>query len=730
MMKRFLIAALCALIAFPAPAQQLAPGTMMGNSRATAGPPRQETVSALLDRALGALDGRIVCRQAGAWEDCTAPVIGSAGATGTLGLAGTTSGTVTIAPQAAAGTYNFNLPTGAGTAGQPLLSGGGGAAAMTFGTLGLTHGGTNASLTANNGGVVYSDATGLAILNNPGGSGRTVLSQNAAAPIWSTTAYPGSAGTGTILNAQSTNNITATRTAIIGAAGNATGTIGFSGVTSGTVTVQPQSVAGTYNFNLPTSAGTAGHALLSGGGGATAMTFGLLSPAAGGTGSNTTATSDRYLKGNGTNWITSTGAASGIGSCGGGQFVTGLNSDAAPSCGTPAGAGTVTSVGFTAGSGITITGTNPITTSGTATFEFANTVATGGTGQSNLIYLMSGLQPHKLVNPYEIAVNPGFWSNYDGTKTNKTTSVLQANLNTATCDFTVTPALGCMTSGAMDAVGTNTDATEVWLYLIERVSDRKPMLIGSSSDTFGSSQTFTATATTPGVITTPVAHGLRRRMTVRVSNSGGSLPNPLGAGIDYFVCTVPSATTFTVTTSIANVNSGSCLAFTTTGSGTNTVVNGVVNELTVRFGAGVAEVSRAIQNLTFIWHSAWGWIPDFSLPPNSGEVLVTNVTSQWRILNAGTAAVTTAVDLSPWLSNGNRRVRLLTSCASSGSGGLCLMKSPGMTNIIVGSSPAPGQVDTNIIELGTDSTTRIEYLVTGGANLTAHVLGWTQMEQR
>lgn len=72
----------------------------------------------------------------------TATLGAAAGTTGTLGLLGTTSGRVTIAPQAAAGTYNFNLPTGAGTSGQPLLSGGGGASPMTFGTLGIAGGGT------------------------------------------------------------------------------------------------------------------------------------------------------------------------------------------------------------------------------------------------------------------------------------------------------------------------------------------------------------------------------------------------------------------------------------------------------------------------------------------------------------------------------------------------------------------------------------------------------------
>ena len=71
-------------------------------------------------------------------------------ATPTLGVAGTITGQLKLADGIASGNtitiqsagttiadYNFNLPTGAGTAGQPLLSGGGGAAAMTFGTLGV-----------------------------------------------------------------------------------------------------------------------------------------------------------------------------------------------------------------------------------------------------------------------------------------------------------------------------------------------------------------------------------------------------------------------------------------------------------------------------------------------------------------------------------------------------------------------------------------------------------------
>ena len=70
------------------------------------------------------------------------PVLGRSGTTGTLGFSGSTSGTVTIQPQAAAGTFNFNLPTTAGTSGYLLTSAGGGASAMTWtdpATVGATY---------------------------------------------------------------------------------------------------------------------------------------------------------------------------------------------------------------------------------------------------------------------------------------------------------------------------------------------------------------------------------------------------------------------------------------------------------------------------------------------------------------------------------------------------------------------------------------------------------------
>lgn len=59
----------------------------------------------------------------------------------------------------------------------------------------------------------------------------------------------------------------------LGVTGTLTGKLLFSGATSGTVTVQPQDAAGTFNFNLPTTAGTSGQALLSGGGSTSPMTW-------------------------------------------------------------------------------------------------------------------------------------------------------------------------------------------------------------------------------------------------------------------------------------------------------------------------------------------------------------------------------------------------------------------------------------------------------------------------
>ena len=80
------------------------------------------------------------------WVSPTLTVGVAGSTTGQVGLASSTAtGTVTLQAPGVSTSYNFNYPTGAGSTGQPLISGGGGATNNTFGTLGIFGGGTNCS---------------------------------------------------------------------------------------------------------------------------------------------------------------------------------------------------------------------------------------------------------------------------------------------------------------------------------------------------------------------------------------------------------------------------------------------------------------------------------------------------------------------------------------------------------------------------------------------------------
>lgn len=103
-----------------------------------------------------------------------------------------------------------------------------------------------------------------------------------------------------------------------------------------------QTLSRTDDTNVTlTLGGTPGTALLQ----SVSMTLGwtgTLATSRGGLGGATTPTSAKGLKGNGSAWITTTSDVAGSGACGGGQFVTAVNADAAPTCDTPAGGGDVT----------------------------------------------------------------------------------------------------------------------------------------------------------------------------------------------------------------------------------------------------------------------------------------------------------------------------------------------------------------------------------------------------
>lgn len=82
------------------------------------------------------------------------------------------------------------------------------AVSMTLGWTGqlsLARGGSNANLTAVNGGIVYSTASAMAI-SAAGAAGQILQSAGAATPVWTTATYPATAGTsGNYLKSDGTN---------------------------------------------------------------------------------------------------------------------------------------------------------------------------------------------------------------------------------------------------------------------------------------------------------------------------------------------------------------------------------------------------------------------------------------------------------------------------------------------------------------------------------------------
>lgn len=85
------------------------------------------------------------------------------------------------------------------------------ATSMTLGwtgQLGLTRGGTAASLTASNGGIVYSTASALAILAGTATANQVLLSGSNTTPAWSTATYPVTTTINQLLYSSAANTIT------------------------------------------------------------------------------------------------------------------------------------------------------------------------------------------------------------------------------------------------------------------------------------------------------------------------------------------------------------------------------------------------------------------------------------------------------------------------------------------------------------------------------------------
>lgn len=176
---------------------------LLANISGVSAAPTPHTLSALIDSAISSTQGSMLYRNASAWVALPPGSIGQTLTTG--GPAAnlfwqTDSGTGTVTevdtgtgltggPITTTGTISF-----ASVADQTYLGNISGGAAVPIANafpLGLMQGGTNADLSSpSSGGIVYSTATTLAILANPGISNQVVMSQGAGFPIWSTSTYP------------------------------------------------------------------------------------------------------------------------------------------------------------------------------------------------------------------------------------------------------------------------------------------------------------------------------------------------------------------------------------------------------------------------------------------------------------------------------------------------------------------------------------------------------------
>ena len=83
----------------------------------------------------------------------------------------------------------------------------------TFPSLLLSKGGTNANLTASNGGIFYSTASAGAILAGTATANQIIMSGSSTTPAWSTATYPATTTINQILYSSAANTITGLATA-------------------------------------------------------------------------------------------------------------------------------------------------------------------------------------------------------------------------------------------------------------------------------------------------------------------------------------------------------------------------------------------------------------------------------------------------------------------------------------------------------------------------------------
>lgn len=156
------------------------------------------------------------------------------------------------------------------------------------GTLAMTRGGTGASLTASNGGIVWTDANSMEVLAGTATARQMLQSGATATPAWSTATWPATTTVSRILYSSSNNVVgeittanrgvvntdgsgvpSVTATPTLGVNGGTGGQITLNGSTSGSAVIKVAAAAGTTNFQLPVGNGSSGNVLQTDGSGNT-----------------------------------------------------------------------------------------------------------------------------------------------------------------------------------------------------------------------------------------------------------------------------------------------------------------------------------------------------------------------------------------------------------------------------------------------------------------------------
>lgn len=180
---------------------------ILSNITGTTAAPIPNTLTTIIDAAIGSTQGDILYRSATAWTvlppGTSGNVLTSGGASSNPSWASGSS----IVPAAFTESNDTNVTlTLSGTPSTALLE----AVEITAGWIGelsLARGGTNASLTASNGGIFYSSASAGEILAGTATASQVLLSGASTTPAWSTTTYPGSTTVSQLLYSSSANVI-------------------------------------------------------------------------------------------------------------------------------------------------------------------------------------------------------------------------------------------------------------------------------------------------------------------------------------------------------------------------------------------------------------------------------------------------------------------------------------------------------------------------------------------